>query len=324
MSTQIVEYSLAKINLTLHVRGVVKDGLQVGYHQLEMLNSTVDFGDRLTMRVGAPGELVELRLNPGSVVAEQHFPLGSSNLIVKAVDAFYQAFPVQRHALTLEVLKLIPMGAGLGGGSSNAAATLRALAKLHLGEIAKSSAYDQRLLEVATGLGADVPFALKGGLARVQGIGELVSPVDVAELDNMEVALVLPQVHCSTPEVFREWDRLALHNLDGEGKDTEHSEPSTGRAPNSNLLLEDVLGILPHNDLLPAVMSRYPEVSEILARLRKIDRLRAGLSGSGAALFVLPVRGMKMIEASAKELIFKAAGHYRARVEITRLSTRSN
>lgn len=161
----------AKLTLTLRITGVRADG----YHLVDAEMVTVDLADELTFTSGDGLELVG---------ATPDVPADDRNLVRRALDA------AGRRAM-VRVDKRIPSGAGLGGGSADAAAVLRWA--------------NCRDSDIAAGLGADVPFCVVGGRARVRGVGELVDPLP--HLDET-YTLVTPPVHCSTVAVYRAWDRL--------------------------------------------------------------------------------------------------------------------
>lgn len=166
----------AKLTLSLRVTGVRADG----YHLLESEMVTLDLADRLEF---GPGDgLTVSGLGAGGPV-----PGGGDNLVRRALGAVGR-----RAAVHLE--KRIPTGAGLGGGSADAAAVLR-----------WAGCGDPAL---AVQLGADVPFCLSGGRALVRGVGEIVDPLPFDEVEGHEYTLLIPPLHVSTVEVYRAWDRL--------------------------------------------------------------------------------------------------------------------
>jgi 4-diphosphocytidyl-2-C-methyl-D-erythritol kinase len=169
----------AKLTLRLRIVGVRPDG----YHLLDAEMVSLTLADTLTFAEGD-------RLSLGGPHAAG-IPLDESNLVRRALRA------VGRTA-AVHVDKLIPSGGGLGGGSADAAAVLR------------WAGVDD--LNVAGALGADVPFCLVGGRARVRGVGELVEPLPAIE---RQFTLVTPPVTVSTPDVYRAWDQLGGQTADG-------------------------------------------------------------------------------------------------------------
>lgn len=180
----------AKLTLSLRVTGVRPDG----YHTLDSEMITVDLADRLTF---SAGDALEVVGHGGGMAV----PANESNLVRRAL-----ALVGRRAQVRLE--KRIPAGGGLGGGSADAAAVLR-----------WAGVTDP---EVAAGLGADVPFCVAGGRARVTGIGEVVEPLDFAAVEGTVYTLVTPPFGLSTAEVYRRWDRLDDRGGEG-GNDLEGS-----------------------------------------------------------------------------------------------------
>lgn len=174
--------ALAKLTLTLRVTGVRPDG----YHLLDAEMITVDLADTLTF---APGDGLDIVGGAGAPI-----PAGDDNLVRRALVALGR-----RAAVTLK--KRIPAGAGLGGGSADAAAVLRWAGCRDLG--------------LAAGLGSDVPFCLVGGRARVTGVGESVEPLPFDPVAGRAYTLLTPPFGVSTAAVYRTWDELG--GPSGEG-----------------------------------------------------------------------------------------------------------
>jgi len=181
-----VERAPAKLTVSLRITGVRPDG----YHLIDAEMVTLDYGDELSFSDGDGLEVV------GPFAAG--VPVGDSNLVRRALAA------VGRRAL-VRLDKRVPAGAGLGGGSSDAAAVLR-----------WAGCSDA---EVATRLGADVAFCLVGGRARVTGVGEVVEPLPAVA---RTFTLLVPPVAVSTPAVYRAWDSLGGPAAsDGSANDLE-------------------------------------------------------------------------------------------------------
>lgn len=214
----------AKLTLSLRVTGLRADG----YHLLDSEMVTVDLADRLTFAEG--DDLVVTGLGAGMQVPE-----GEPNLVCRALAAAGRTAAVH-----LE--KRIPTGGGLGGGSADAAAVLR-----------WAGIQD---VEVAVRLGADVPFCLLGGRARVRGVGEQVEALPFDEVAGRAYTLLVPPLHVSTADVYREWDRLGGPVGDGG------------------------------NDLEPAALSVEPALREWRDRLGDMTGQTPMLAGSGATWFV--------------------------------------
>jgi 4-diphosphocytidyl-2-C-methyl-D-erythritol kinase len=174
--------ALAKLTLSLRIVGVREDG----YHLLDAEMVTLDLADRLEFEDGDGLEVV------GGEGLD--IPVGTDNLVARALEMVGRTARVR-------LFKQIPAGAGLGGGSADAAAVLR------------WSGCDD--LAVAARLGADVPFCLVGGRAQVRGAGEDVCPLPFEELAGRSYTLLTPPFGVSTAAVYREWDRLGGGTADG-------------------------------------------------------------------------------------------------------------
>ncbi|MBS1302095.1 4-(cytidine 5'-diphospho)-2-C-methyl-D-erythritol kinase [Loktanella sp. SALINAS62] len=247
----------AKINLTLHVTGQRDDG----YHLLDSLVVFLDLGDGL--RVGpAP----DLRLSVTGPF-KMGVPTNHNNLAMRAAQMLAQATGATRGAaLTLD--KLLPHAAGIGGGSADAALTLRLLADFWNVDLA-----DLTLDEIVA-LGADVPVCLAGpGPLRMRGVGDDLSTV--AKLPDCALVLVKPDVDVATPAIFqalRQKNNAAMDDLP------------------SGLDLEGFAAWLDtqRNDLLPPARDLAPDIAVALDGLRRLPQVKAvGMSGSGATCWGL-------------------------------------
>jgi 4-diphosphocytidyl-2-C-methyl-D-erythritol kinase len=210
----------AKLTLSLRVTGTRDDG----YHLIDAEMVSLDLADELLVDESGAGLLV--------VRDGERLPGDPDDLVVRALGLAGRSAGVELH-------KRIPAGAGLGGGSSDAAAVL-----------AWAGVADPL---VAVRLGADVPFCLRGGRARVRGIGE-----ELEQLPHHPLTLTLltPPVHCSTPVVYRTWDELG-------GPVGDHG-----------------------NDLEPAALAAYPELAPFRDQLARVAGVRPRLAGSGSTWFV--------------------------------------
>ncbi len=213
-------FAPAKLTLSLRVTGVRDDG----FHLIDAEMVTLDLGDTLELDPDGDG-LVVIR----DGVRE---PGDDDDLVAAALRMVGRRAAVVLH-------KRVPAGAGLGGGSADAAAILR-----------WSGATD---LVAAASLGADVAFCVRGGRARVRGIGEVVEPLAFVE---RTLTLLTPPIHCSTPLVYRRWDELG-------GPRGEHG-----------------------NDLEPAALSLVPDLATWRDRLQDATGRRPRLAGSGSTWFV--------------------------------------
>lgn len=238
----VTEIAKAKLNLALHVRARRPDG----YHELETLFAFVADGDVVRVE---PAEADRFTITGpfGALLSGE-----GDNLVTRAARAFRERFGGGAHAITLD--KRLPVASGIGGGSADAAATLRALGRLHGVAV-------EEMFDIADKLGSDVPACLFGRNAIGRGRGEQLEPV--AGLPGTPVLLVNPGVAVSTAEVFRRWD--------GVDRGPLPVDPRTGR-----------------NDLEPPARAIAPVIDAVLAALAAAPG--AGLvrmSGSGATCFAL-------------------------------------
>lgn len=256
LSTHIL--APAKINLFLKILAEEKSG----YHQLETLYATVDFGDEIvlsrTTGSGTRGVALEV-VGPSPCPAEENLAYRAATALLDRVGS--------REGVHLRLTKNIPVGAGLGGGSSDAGATLRALNTL-LGEPVSGSV----LLELAGQLGADVPFFASGaGMALAWGRGERLLPLPGTA--GLAILLALPPLHIATAEAYQDLkvaDRVAPTTL---------ALDELGR--------RDTLAKLAMNDFEAGVFERHPELGALRGAIQEAGALTARLSGSGSGLFGL-------------------------------------
>ncbi|MDR1211394.1 MAG: 4-(cytidine 5'-diphospho)-2-C-methyl-D-erythritol kinase [Spirochaetaceae bacterium] len=251
-----------KINLHLRVLGRREDG----FHDLESLFLALSWGDTLTFEVksgeGGCEVLMDRALPPGG------------NLVEKAVGAFREATGFNR-SLRIRLVKRLPLGAGLGGGSSDAAAVLRALAVL--GGIAVDA---EALNKMALGLGSDVPFFLGTGAAFVSGRGGFLEPVEPP--GGIWIVLVKPGFSSSTPEAFALLDRVRSGAGRAEtGPSKEDLVRALGEGPETWPFT---------NDFLPLFIEHGPPeegavYSRLMGDFKRLGAAFAGLSGSGSTCF---------------------------------------
>ncbi|MBU1176110.1 MAG: 4-(cytidine 5'-diphospho)-2-C-methyl-D-erythritol kinase [Alphaproteobacteria bacterium] len=252
--------ALAKINLALHVTGQRENG----FHDLESLVVFADLGDELTAR---PAQGDVLRLSGPFAGALTH---GQTNLVSKAVEAFRARWPgAVPHGIAISLAKNLPVSAGIGGGSADAAATLRLMAGL-----ADPPVGLDNLMPVAARLGADVPVCLYSQSCLVRGIGEIVEPVDI--LPPCHLVLVNPLVPVSTSEVFRRLKSRANPGLPAIAEPFSH-------AAMLGLWMAET-----RNDLEQAAIEAVPVIGDLISDLARTSGcVSARMSGSGATVFGL-------------------------------------
>jgi len=260
-SGELAEFASAKVNLTLHVLGRRPDG----YHEIESLVAFAGIGDRLTLR---PAERLELVVSGPTATAAG---ASDDNLVLKAAHAL--AARVDGLRLGHFVLdKQLPVAAGLGGGSSDAAAALRLLTQVN-----GLSLDDERVRAAAQATGADVPVCLDPRARMMRGIGEILSaPMTLPELPAV---LVNPGVAVRTRDVFA---ALAAPVITGPPEPDEFIAIDADAASLIPLLAAR------RNDLQTPAIKLQPVIADVLLALeRSANCLLARMSGSGATCFGL-------------------------------------
>ena len=286
----LVVHSAAKVNLTLDVLSRRRDG----YHELQSVVHAIGLWDTLSFDFEANRNYktaITIGCNNPDLAGENNLCLKAARAWLEAMQSKGHIHPVYCH---IELVKRIPFGAGLGGGSGNAAATLLAMNHYHRDVLSESE-----LLRAAAKIGADVPFFLMGGSALMEGIGDHLSPLPA--LDGWLV-IVQSTLTLSTPEVYGAWDAL--------NEKSERATPQMLEALGDTdlrgigLTLEDVTRAPlqkvdvapPHiksvsralgNDLERAAQKLLPELRPMAAMLRAQGALNAQMTGSGSAVFGL-------------------------------------
>lgn len=273
------ELAPGKINLFLRVVGRRPDG----FHQLDSVFIPISFHDRIAIELRpARAASIALRCDRAGL------PLDERNLAVRAARAFMSEFSIAAEA-SIDIHKEIPVGAGLGGGSSDAGAVLRMMAALCRVEAA------ERLLELALAIGADVPFFIDPRPARIGGIGERIAPL--GPLPRLDLVLAVPRFEVSTAEIFR---ALAPEGWSGPANDTDLEALASGAISPALLV----------NDLAPVAIARYPEIGMLRTALLEAGARGAAMTGSGGAVFGIFAgpgearRAAEMMRARAPEASF--------------------
>ncbi len=263
MPLEIIEIAHAKINLALHVLGRREDG----YHELDSVVAFANIGDELRVELSDT-----LSLNCVGRFAA-HVPLGDTNMIIKAWHAL-KALGIEVPIVKVELTKNLPVSSGIGGGSADAAAMLRALLK-----IANATLTAEQVKSLSRTLGADVPVCFYQQPCRMQGIGESVTPLKI-ELPRA-IVLVKPRLPCSTADVFK---NLNLAKGETSGNPISIENPPTWR-----------------NDLTAAAQPIQPEIKSVLAALSQEPSFSAvRMSGSGATCFGLTNSMAEALSAEAR------------------------
>ena len=258
-STTISRAAPAKVNLCLRIVGRRTDG----YHLLDSIFAAIDLSDRVTVAVAPGTEATE----DSSVTVSCNYPgvpNDETNLAARAVRAFLAATNERAH-VRVSIDKRIPPGAGLGGGSSNAATVLATL-----NDLCDTPLAPTQLAELALTLGADVPFFLTGGCARVRGIGEHIEPIH--GWPGQELVVAIPPITVSTAWAFGRYRGA----MDRVPVDAERLAASPTIAP-----------ALLQNDLETVVLPAHPEIAATKQALIDAGASAAVMSGSGSAVLAL-------------------------------------
>ena len=245
----------AKINWSLSICGERPDG----YHSLDMLMQSIELCDVLSFESARFLTLT---------VDGQPLPTGNRNLVIRAASALNEALG-QHNGARITLKKSIPTRAGLGGGSADCAATLIALNRLWNLRLPLRT-----LQQIGLKLGADVPFCLQQGLARAEGVGEILTPIDDAP--RIPLVMLTPGGGLSTPAVFKAW--------------SDGGDPMTQI---DNLALAEALKAgdftraqaLSHNDLEAPAVRLMPRIGELLERFRSLGADFVRMTGSGSTVF---------------------------------------
>jgi 4-diphosphocytidyl-2-C-methyl-D-erythritol kinase len=255
--TELTRESPAKINLTLRVVGRRPDG----YHEVESLVARITLCDTVTV---APRSDRRHTLTCDDPL----LPCDERNLALQAAASLAEAAGI-RTGVHISLQKRIPAGAGLGGGSSNAATVLMLLNKLWRLDLSRDE-----LARIGARVGSDVPLFLHGPVCIVRGRGEQVE--DVMEPLAARVVLFLPEFHSTTRAVYEAWDRI----------DAQPMQPMVSEIV-AQFHSPTSLAHLLFNDLEEPAFAAYPELGALAAHLRRACPVPVRMTGSGAAFFFL-------------------------------------
>lgn len=249
--------AFAKLNLYLGIHGLRPDG----YHELETVFQAIDLCDLVAISVHHRGG-ISLRCNL------PYLPTDNRNLAVKAAEAFFRAAGVENPGLHINIKKVIPVGAGMAGGSTDAACVLQLLNRAFGMPLNR-----ERLAEAALGLGADVPFCLWGGTALAGGVGEKLKPLKA--MPDCFLVVGKPSFSVSTKAAFALYDQQP------------QSPCPTSGAVTAALEQGDLAGLARgmYNALEAPVAGQHKAISQIIRTLEASGALGARMTGSGSAVF---------------------------------------
>lgn len=247
--------AFAKINLSLDVLGTLENG----YHEVKMVMQTVSLYDSVELTKTDEGIELECSL--------RFLPTGPDNLAYRAAEAFFKETGI-KGGVKIYLKKHIPVGAGLAGGSSNAAAVLTGLNRLY-----ETRLSTRKLCELGTALGADVPYCIIGGTRLAEGIGEKLSPLP--PLPKCHIVLVKPSFSISTKWVYDNIDACPdiVHPPTDKLIEALEKGDLYEMCANMGNVLEDVS------------IAHYPVLSAVKDDLRELGAIGAQMSGSGPTVF---------------------------------------
>ena len=255
------EYAYAKINLALDVTGVRENG----YHDVRMIMQSVNLHDTLKL-YKTENEGITLSVGTAPL------PAGPGNLVYDAAALLFEKYSIQ-DGVRIELDKTIPMSAGLAGGSSDAAATLRGVNRLF--ELGLS---DDELRQLGVTLGADIPYCISGGTAIAEGIGEIITPIPA--IPNCWLLLVKPPAGVSTGFVYKNLDMDHLEHPDVGGMIEAIRRGSyVGMVSKLGNVLETV------------TLAHCPEIATIKSQMQSLGADGVMMSGSGPTVYgIFPTR----------------------------------
>ena len=250
--------SFAKINISLNITKKREDG----FHEIDSVMLPISLHDSLVVS--------KLKNTNDNFVTVDDFSIGSFsyNLATFSIEKMQSIYHFDDKFRVL-IHKVIPIQAGLGGGSSNAACTMKAV-----NSMLKLGASDEELIELSKSLGCDIPFFIKCKPARVQGVGEIITPIDVK--NNYYVLIVKPELGCSTKEIYALSDSMELKmcNLDNVVKALEEGD-------------DELLANNMYNALQEPAIKVVPQIQTIIDELKECGLKIVQVTGSGSAVFAL-------------------------------------
>ena len=248
-------FAPAKVNLYLRITGRRDDG----YHLLDTLMVPISLGDEVEItRVDGPPKSVTVHADAPDL------PLGEDNTVFRAARAFHERTG-RDDPVEITIRKRIPIGAGLGGGSTDAAAVLRGL-----NELLGAGLSTEDLMAAALSVGADVPFFIRGEAARARGIGEELSPA--GPLPRLAMVVLFPNLPVSTAWAYRNF-RFKLTK-------SSRNNSLIGKLDTPHEVAQVMV-----NDLETVTIGRYPRIARLKERLDREGAIGSLMSGSGSAVF---------------------------------------
>jgi len=256
--------SYCKLNLGLQVLHKRNDG----FHNLDSIFVELNLSDIITFK---KSQSFQFTSNDESIENLENNTLSKAYYAIQSLSRNNQEY-------SIHLVKNIPIGSGLGGGSSNAAVVLKAL-----NDLWDIQLKDDELIKIAANIGSDVPFFINGGIQHIEGKGEILTPLDSTKLSKLTVLLVYPEIHIDTKWAFQSLKKGL------EVPKTYNKFLDSNNQVNWQLL---------KNDFENVVFSTYPKISAVKKQLISRKVLYAGLSGSGSTVYGIFVNKEEAIVAS--------------------------
>lgn len=274
----------AKLNLTFNIVGSLPDG----YHEVETLLQAIDLEDELRFVIQA-SDKNSFSIKLAEDCSPTDFPLNNDNLIGKAFALFMERYDKAKIAVEVEARKIIPIAAGMGGGSSNAASVLLLLNRYFSSPFSKT-----QLEEMAAELGADVPFFIHGGTQIGRHRGDKLATV--ATVERMYFTIVNPrEISIATPWIFKQYDEFIKSATEMPSIVLKNAQ-SAREDGNVPLAARSFLNVFE-----PIVFKYYPEMEIIKQKILDLGAVGCGMTGSGPTLFAI-CDSQRLAGAMAKEL----------------------
>lgn len=284
----VLKKAYAKVNLGLDITGRRDDG----YHMVRMIMQSLNIYDELTFEMS---DDPEINISPAGE-NDNNLSLGKDNLIYKAAERISQ-IAGYKGGINITLKKNIPIAAGMAGGSSDCAATLKGV-----NELLDAGLTEEQLRDIGVKLGADVPYCIMGGTALSEGIGEILTPLP--PLPTCIFVVAKPAVSVSTAEAYGGYDRLAEEKPDLVHPDIDGQVEAL---KNGDLkgLTDRFLNVLEY-----VTAEKYSEIRELEEMMKNVGALNAMMSGSGPTVFGIfdseekALKAVSMIDSSglAKQL----------------------
>ncbi len=278
--------SPAKINLRIKIRGINSNF----YHLLDMVNVKINFYDKIDIEIlESKNKTINVK---GDFSKEELALLNSieNNLASKAAVKFLEEFEIKK-GFNIKIDKLIPSGAGLGGGSSNAGTVLKCLYDNLIKTDDKSFI---ALQKIAKKIGADVSFFLFGNSSIVQGIGDLVTEIPREQIKITDMVFILPSINCDTEKVFD-----LVRQLRDFSQDTADKFISQLKDNGKSVFTPKDI----ENDLEEYALEVYPELEKYIKAAKVKKNWAWSLSGSGSTIFGCPLDGGKITQDDFEEIV---------------------